>query len=243
MAGDRPLAQDESSIPRALRGASAALPRGGGRGRGHAGRRRAGRRRRPRRARRARAARASSSPARAQSRWSPMRTSPASTAWTRSSRSASGWRRRTLPRERGPTTSSGSGGRCGLDRAGTVVALGGGTTTDLAGFAAATYMRGVDWVAVPTTLVGQVDAAIGGKTAIDLPEAKNLVGAFHWPARTVIDPALLATLPERSERAQRHGRGGEDGPARRRGALGAGRRGARAPVCGVQGRALPARSP
>ena len=77
-----------------------------------------------------------------------------------------------------------------------MVALGGGTTTDIAGFAAATYMRGVDWVGVPTTLVGQVDAAIGGKTAIDLPEAKNLVGAFHWPARTIVDPALLATLPE-----------------------------------------------
>jgi shikimate kinase / 3-dehydroquinate synthase len=83
-----------------------------------------------------------------------------------------------------------------LDRTGTVVAFGGGTTTDLAGFAAATYMRGVDWAAVPTTLVGQVDAAIGGKTAADLPEAKNLVGAFHWPVRTVIDPALLATLPD-----------------------------------------------
>ena len=55
-------------------------------------------------------------------------------------------------------------------------------------------------MAVPTTLVGQVDAAIGGKTAIDLPEGKNLVGAFHWPARTVIDPALLATLPERERR-------------------------------------------
>jgi shikimate kinase/3-dehydroquinate synthase len=87
-----------------------------------------------------------------------------------------------------------------LDRGSTIVALGGGTTTDLAGFAAATYMRGIDWVAVPTTLVGQVDAAIGGKTAIDLPEAKNLVGAFHWPARTVIDPALLATLPEEERR-------------------------------------------
>jgi shikimate kinase / 3-dehydroquinate synthase len=84
----------------------------------------------------------------------------------------------------------------GIDRAGTVAALGGGTTTDLAGFAAATYMRGVGWVAVPTTLVGQVDAAIGGKTAIDLPEAKNLVGSFHWPALTIVDPALLATLPE-----------------------------------------------
>ncbi len=83
-----------------------------------------------------------------------------------------------------------------IDRAGTVVALGGGTTTDLAGFAAATYMRGVGWVPVPTSLVGQVDAAIGGKTGVDLPEAKNLVGAFHWPARTVVDPALLATLPE-----------------------------------------------
>ena len=77
-----------------------------------------------------------------------------------------------------------------------MVALGGGTTTDIAGFAAATYMRGVAWVGVPTTLVGQVDAAIGGKTGIDLPEAKNLVGAFHWPARTIVDPALLATLPE-----------------------------------------------
>ncbi len=84
-----------------------------------------------------------------------------------------------------------------LDRSGVVVALGGGCTTDAAGFAAATYLRGVRWAAVPTTLVGQVDAGIGGKTAIDLPEGKNLVGAFHWPARTVVDPALLATLPER----------------------------------------------
>ncbi|MBA2332995.1 MAG: bifunctional shikimate kinase/3-dehydroquinate synthase [Actinobacteria bacterium] len=83
-----------------------------------------------------------------------------------------------------------------LDRQGTLVALGGGTTTDAAGFAAATWLRGIDWVAVPTTLVGQVDAAIGGKTAIDLPGGKNLVGAFHWPIRTVIDPALLETLPE-----------------------------------------------
>jgi 3-dehydroquinate synthetase len=87
-----------------------------------------------------------------------------------------------------------------LDRGGTLVALGGGTTTDLAGFAAATYMRGIGWVAVPTSLVGQVDAAIGGKTAIDLPEAKNLVGAFHWPVRTVIDPAVLGTLPEAERR-------------------------------------------
>jgi len=83
-----------------------------------------------------------------------------------------------------------------LDRAGTVVALGGGCTTDAAGFAAATYLRGVAWAPVPTSLVAQVDAAIGGKTAIDLPQGKNLVGAFHWPARTVVDPALLETLPE-----------------------------------------------
>ena len=83
-----------------------------------------------------------------------------------------------------------------LDRAGTVVALGGGCTTDAAGFVAATYLRGVSWVPVPTSLVAQVDAAIGGKTAIDLPQGKNLVGAFHWPDRTVVDPALLETLPE-----------------------------------------------
>jgi shikimate kinase/3-dehydroquinate synthase len=87
-----------------------------------------------------------------------------------------------------------------LDRTGVLVALGGGCTTDAAGFVAATYLRGIPWVAVPTTLVGQVDAAIGGKTAIDLAEGKNLVGAFHWPVRTVIDPTLLATLPERERR-------------------------------------------
>ena len=83
-----------------------------------------------------------------------------------------------------------------LDRSGTVVALGGGCTTDAAGFAAATYLRGVAWTPVPTSLVAQVDAAIGGKTAIDLPQGKNLVGAFHWPDRTIVDPAVLETLPE-----------------------------------------------
>jgi 3-dehydroquinate synthetase len=86
------------------------------------------------------------------------------------------------------------------DRSGTIVALGGGTTTDVAGFAAATYLRGVPWVPVPTTLVGQVDAAIGGKTAIDVPAGKNLVGAFHWPSRVVVDPGLLETLAERDVR-------------------------------------------
>lgn len=88
-----------------------------------------------------------------------------------------------------------------LERGGTVAALGGGSTTDASGFVAATYLRGVDWVAIPTTLVGQVDAALGGKTAVNLPEGKNLVGAFHWPARTVIDPTALATLPEHERRA------------------------------------------
>jgi shikimate kinase/3-dehydroquinate synthase len=89
------------------------------------------------------------------------------------------------------------------DRKVTIVALGGGATTDVAGLAAATYLRGVPWVPVPTSLVGQVDAAIGGKTAIDIPSGKNLVGAFHWPARVVVDPALLESL---SEEEMRNGR-------------------------------------
>jgi 3-dehydroquinate synthetase len=83
-----------------------------------------------------------------------------------------------------------------IDRTGAIVALGGGTTTDVAGFVAATYLRGVPWVPVPTTLVGQVDAAIGGKTGIDLAKGKNLVGAFHLPVAVVADPRLLDTLPE-----------------------------------------------
>jgi shikimate kinase / 3-dehydroquinate synthase len=83
-----------------------------------------------------------------------------------------------------------------IGRDATIAAYGGGTTTDVVGFVAATYMRGVRWIAMPTTLVGQVDAAIGGKTAVDLPEGKNLVGAFHYPDRVLIDPSLLRTLPE-----------------------------------------------
>ena len=83
-----------------------------------------------------------------------------------------------------------------VDRGATLGAIGGGSTTDLVGFVAATYLRGIDWIAVPSTLVGQVDAAIGGKVGIDLPEGKNLVGAFHWPTATVIDTTLLDTLPD-----------------------------------------------
>jgi shikimate kinase / 3-dehydroquinate synthase len=87
-----------------------------------------------------------------------------------------------------------------LGRDGTIVGYGGGSTTDLAGFVAATYMRGVRWISVPTTLVGQVDAGIGGKTAVDLPGGKNLVGAFHYPDRVLIHTALLATLPAEERR-------------------------------------------
>jgi len=87
-----------------------------------------------------------------------------------------------------------------LDRHGTIVGYGGGSTTDLAGLTAATYLRGLRWIAVPTTLLGQVDAAIGGKTAIDLPAGKNLVGAFHYPVRVIADPNVLATLNEAQRR-------------------------------------------
>jgi shikimate kinase/3-dehydroquinate synthase len=87
-----------------------------------------------------------------------------------------------------------------LGRRGTIVAYGGGSTTDVAGLVAATYLRGVRWQALPTTLLGQVDAAIGGKTAIDLPAGKNLVGAFHYPGAVVCDPNVLATLSEAQRR-------------------------------------------
>lgn len=84
----------------------------------------------------------------------------------------------------------------GLDRKSTVIALGGGVTGDMAGFAASTYMRGIAWVGVPTTLLSMVDASLGGKTGFDLPEGKNLIGAFYPPKLVLADPQLLATLPE-----------------------------------------------
>jgi len=84
----------------------------------------------------------------------------------------------------------------GLDRKSTVMALGGGVIGDMTGFAAATYMRGIAWVGVPTTLLSMVDASLGGKTGFDLPEGKNLVGSFYAPKLVLADPSLLLTLPE-----------------------------------------------
>lgn len=84
-----------------------------------------------------------------------------------------------------------------LDRKSAVLVLGGGVAGDLGGFAAATYLRGLPFVQVPTTLLAQVDSSVGGKTGIDLPTGKNLVGAFHQPSLVVVDLDTLATLPER----------------------------------------------
>ena len=105
--------------------------------------------------------------------------------------------------------------RWGLTRGDVVVAVGGGVVTDTVGFAAATYHRGVRWVAVPTTLLGQVDAAIGGKTGVNIPEGKNLVGAFWQPSAVLCDTEVLETLPPREyrsglgEMAKYHFLGGE----------------------------------
>lgn len=89
----------------------------------------------------------------------------------------------------------------GLGRDGALIALGGGVTGDLVGFVAATYMRGIPYLQVPTTLLAMVDASVGGKTGVDTPQGKNLVGAFHPPAAVIADPRTLASLPDRDYRA------------------------------------------
>jgi len=91
--------------------------------------------------------------------------------------------------------------RLRVERGDPLIAVGGGALGDPAGFLAAAYLRGVPWIQVPTTLAAQVDSSIGGKTGVDLPEGKNLLGAFHQPAAIVMDVALLRTLPERQLRA------------------------------------------
>ena len=90
--------------------------------------------------------------------------------------------------------------QAGFTRSDGVLALGGGVTGDMAGFAAACYQRGMTFVQVPTTLLAQVDSAVGGKTALDLPEGKNLLGAFYQPRLVLIDPDCLTTLPPRELR-------------------------------------------
>ena len=84
-----------------------------------------------------------------------------------------------------------------LTRTDFAIALGGGVVGDLTGFAAATYMRGIDFVQVPTTLLAMIDSSIGGKTGVDIPEGKNLVGSFHLPKRIIRDVKFLETLPEK----------------------------------------------
>ena len=104
--------------------------------------------------------------------------------------------RRPRPATSGPASPTRCSRRA-IGRDSGIVALGGGVAGDLAGFVAATYMRGVPYLQAPTTLLAMLDASVGGKTGVDTPQGKNLIGAFHPPAAVVADPACLATLPER----------------------------------------------
>lgn len=88
-------------------------------------------------------------------------------------------------------------GKKNFTRSDLIVAIGGGTVTDLGGYLAASWLRGIDWVAIPTTLAGMVDASVGGKTGINSPYGKNLIGAFHSPVSVIIDPSWLRTLSDR----------------------------------------------
>jgi 3-dehydroquinate synthase len=87
--------------------------------------------------------------------------------------------------------------KCGLDRSSVIIALGGGVVGDIAGFVAATYMRGIDFIQIPTSLLAMVDSSVGGKTGVDMLEGKNLIGAFWQPKLVLIDPETLYTLPKR----------------------------------------------
>ena len=89
----------------------------------------------------------------------------------------------------------------GFGRDAAIIAVGGGVVGDIAGFVAATYMRGIKYVQVPTSLIAMLDASVGGKTAVDTPRGKNLVGAFHQPSAVVVDPSVLTTLPPEHFRA------------------------------------------
>jgi 3-dehydroquinate synthase len=90
---------------------------------------------------------------------------------------------------------------CGADRMGVVIAFGGGIVNDMGGFLAAIFMRGIPVIQIPTTLLAQVDAAVGGKTGVNLTRGKNLIGSFHQPLAVLVDPSVLATLPDREYRA------------------------------------------